>query len=104
MFLGYQNGKITFYTDKKLDKKLYNLDKVVETKKDYVYNPETKSYVLNNKKYKTKIQKEERKAEILKELEDIDFKSIRAIRANEKAKLKELEAQAVKLREELANL
>jgi hypothetical protein len=48
--------------------------------------------------------KTERKAQILSELSDIDFKSIRALRANDKEKLDELEAKAVTLRQELSSL
>lgn len=72
---------------------------------------DTKATKISQKKYKqieeekqTSAEKEQNKLKILHELQEIDSKSIRAIRANEKAKLKELEAQAVKLREELANL
>lgn len=46
----------------------------------------------------------ERKNQILSELGEIDFKSIRALRANDTAKLAELEEQAVVLRQEYATL
>ena len=36
MFLGYQNGKIKFYTKNELDKTLYNLDKIEETEDIYI--------------------------------------------------------------------
>ena len=35
MFLGYQNGKIKFYTDEELDPILYNLEKTEETELEY---------------------------------------------------------------------
>ena len=40
MFLGYQNGKIKFYTEEPLDQEFYNLDKVEETELEYVLNGE----------------------------------------------------------------
>ena len=46
MFLGYQNGKIKFYTENKLDENLYNLDKTEETKEEYVIDDD--EYVLKN--------------------------------------------------------
>lgn len=36
MFLGYQKDKVKFYTSVKLDKDLYNLDKIEETDEEYV--------------------------------------------------------------------
>lgn len=49
-------------------------------------------------------KKENRKAEIKSLLHDIDMKSIRPARAGETAKLQELEAEAEKLRKELAGI
>ena len=60
MFLGYQNGKIKFYTENELDKELYNLEKIEETDKEYVLDGD--EYVLKNTKWKRK-QKEKRKNE-----------------------------------------
>lgn len=48
--------------------------------------------------------KEERKQEILEELNALDLKSIRALRANETERLQELENQAIELRNELNSL
>lgn len=48
--------------------------------------------------------KQGRRTEILAELEAIDFKSIRPLRAGDQARVDELEAQAVALRAELAAL
>ena len=57
MYLGYQNGKIKFYTDKILNLEFYNLDKIEETDLEYVLDGE--EYVLNNEAWKEKqIQKE----------------------------------------------
>jgi hypothetical protein len=46
MYLGYQNGKIKFYTEEPLDKEFYNLDKVEETQDEYVLDGE--EYVLKD--------------------------------------------------------
>lgn len=49
-------------------------------------------------------QKQERKQEILKELDELDLKSIRAIRSNDTEYIAEYEQQAEALREELRTL
>jgi hypothetical protein len=46
MYLGYQNGKIKFYTEQPLDQAFYNLDKVEQTELEYVLNGE--EYVLKD--------------------------------------------------------
>ena len=46
MYLGYQNGKIKFYTEQPLDQDFYNLDKVEQTELEYVLNGE--EYVLKD--------------------------------------------------------
>lgn len=65
-------------------------------------------YYINGeivKKDKAEIeQKEKRIAEIKEELNILDLKSIRAIRANDTTYLKQYEQEAVKLRSELAEL
>lgn len=65
-------------------------------------------YYINGeivKKDKAEIeQKEKRIAEIKEELNTLDLKSIRAIRANDTTYLKQYEQEAVKLRSELAEL
>ena len=58
MFLGYQNGKIKFYTETKLDTTFYNLDKVEETQDEYVLDGD--EYVLNNEAYKEKQRQKEK--------------------------------------------
>lgn len=52
MYLGYQNGKIKFYTDQLLDKTFYNLDKVEETNLEYVLDGE--EYVLKDNAWEAK--------------------------------------------------
>lgn len=58
MYLGYQNGKIKFYTEQPLDKEFYNLDKVEETELEYVLDDE--EYVLNDEAYQEKQAQKER--------------------------------------------
>ena len=58
MYLGYQNGKIKFYTEQPLDQTFYNLDKVEETKQEYVLDGE--EYVLNDEAYQEKKAQAER--------------------------------------------
>ena len=58
MYLGYQNGKIKFYTQQPLDKEIYNLDEVVETQDEYVLDGE--EYVLNDEAYQERQAEKER--------------------------------------------
>lgn len=58
MYLGYQNGKIKFYTEQPLDKVFYNLEKVEETELEYVLDGQ--EYVLNDEAYKEKQAQKER--------------------------------------------
>jgi len=58
MYLGYQNGKIKFYTEKPLDQAFYNLDKVVETSDEYVLDGD--EYILKNIEWEEKQVQEER--------------------------------------------
>lgn len=57
MYLGYQQGKIKFYTEKPLDKALYKLDEIIETQAEYVLDGE--EYVLNDETYKEKQKQKE---------------------------------------------
>lgn len=52
MYLGYQQGKIKFYTENKLNSTFYNLDKVEETQDEYVLDGE--EYVLKNEAWEAK--------------------------------------------------
>lgn len=52
MFLGYQNGKIKFYTELPLNATFYNLDKVEETNLEYVLDGE--EYVLKDEAWEEK--------------------------------------------------
>ena len=44
MYLGYQDGKIKFYSNKPLNKAFLNIEKIVETQDEYVLDGNT--YVL----------------------------------------------------------
>lgn len=57
MYLGYQNEKIKFYTDKPLNKEIYNLDKIEETNLEYVLSDD--EYVLKNKEWEDKQRAQE---------------------------------------------
>ena len=63
MYLGYQNGKIKFYTEEPLNQEFYNLDEVVETQDEYVLDGE--EYVLKDEAWKEK-QKQAEKERIAK--------------------------------------
>ena len=58
MYLGYQNGKIKFYTEQPLDTAFYNIDCFVETQDEYVLDGE--EYVLNDNYYQEKQAQKER--------------------------------------------
>ena len=58
MFLGYQEGKIKFYTPLPLDKNIYKLDEIVETDDEYVLDGE--EYVLKDSAYFEKQAQKER--------------------------------------------
>ena len=58
MYLGYQNGKIKFYTEAELSAEFYNLDKVEYTDKEYVLDGE--EYVLKDKAWEEKQAQKER--------------------------------------------
>jgi hypothetical protein len=58
MFLGYQNGKIKFYTENKLDTTFYNIDKVEETQDEYVLDGD--EYVLKDEVWEEKQRQKEK--------------------------------------------
>jgi hypothetical protein len=58
MYLGYQNGKIKFYTQEPLQAEFYNLDKVEETELEYVLDGE--EYVLKDEAWEEKQAQAER--------------------------------------------
>ena len=58
MYLGYQNGKIKFYTEEMLNPNFYQLDKQEYTDKEYVLNGE--EYVLKDEAWEEKQTQKER--------------------------------------------
>ena len=58
MYLGYQNGKIKFYTEEPLELEFYNLDKVEETNLEYVLDGE--EYVLKDEAWEAEQELKER--------------------------------------------
>jgi hypothetical protein len=52
MYLGYQEGKIKFYTEEPLNQEFYNLEKVEETDLEYVLDGE--EYVLKDEAWEQK--------------------------------------------------
>ena len=58
MYLGYQDGKIKFYTEEQLDQEFYNLEKVEETDLEYVLDDE--EYVLKDNAWEEKRAQKER--------------------------------------------
>lgn len=59
MYLGYQNGKIKFYTEKQLNHALYGIDKTEFTLDEYVLDGE--EYVLNDEAWEEKQAQKEKK-------------------------------------------
>ena len=60
MYISYQNGKIVGYTEQPQDLVLYNLNKVEETNKEYIYDDDMQEYVLNDEEYKHRQAQKER--------------------------------------------
>jgi hypothetical protein len=72
-------------------------NKVVVQNGELVLNP-------NYEKEEKEKQKQKRKQEILKLLDELDLKSIRAIRASDEEYIEKYEQEAIVLREELREL
>ena len=58
MYIGYQNGKIKFYTEEMLNPSLYELDRQEYTDKEYVLDGE--EYVLKDEAWEQKQAQKER--------------------------------------------
>ena len=89
--------------------KLLNTNTInIEISQEIYDNLEKYNYINNEfvliPNYEELKAKEERKAEILNELNTLDLKSIRALRANETDRLQDLENQAIALRQEYNSL
>lgn len=102
MYLGYQGNKIKYYTEQPLNKSIYKIDKIKETELEYILDGD--EYVLKTQEVIDKQYKEKRTAEILARLDELDLKSIRAIRANDTEYIQAYETEAIALREELRSL
>ena len=62
MYLGYQNGKIKFYTEQPLDVEKYNLDKVEETEDEYALSADCTEYVLKDEQWEEEQTEKRREA------------------------------------------
>ena len=59
MYLGYQNGKIKFYTEEILNPNFYQIERSGFTNEEYVYDADLEEYVLNNEEFQARqLQKE----------------------------------------------
>ena len=111
MFLGYQNGKIvlTANTREELENiPCMKFDEIVESDVDYtLYNGE----YLTPEEVEAK-EKQAQKADLISQLDTIDLKCIRSIRAiqsgngtaEDEAKLAEYEALAEQIRQQIKEL
>lgn len=103
MFIAKQNDKIIQISETKaeLEKKLLHIKaEIEETKENYTF---FNGVFLTDKELEVK-KREQHKAEILDELDKIDLKTIRAIRANDTEFIEKFEKEAEILREELRGL
>ena len=58
MYLGYQQGKIKFYTEEPLNTTIFNIDEIVETQDEYVLDGD--EYVLKDEAWEEKQAQKER--------------------------------------------
>jgi hypothetical protein len=67
MYLGYQNGKIKFYTEEILNPSFYPIERSEFTNEEYVYDADLEEYVINNKEFQARqLQKEKERIAKLK--------------------------------------
>ena len=67
MYLGYQNGKIKFYTEEILNPNLYQLERTDFTNDEYVYDADVEEFVLKDETWERKqAQKEAERIAVLK--------------------------------------
>ena len=62
MYLGYQNGKIKFYTEEPLQAEFYNLDKIEQTDKEYILQGD--EYVLKPDDYEEQLLKQAQQSKL----------------------------------------
>lgn len=111
-YIFFDNGKLNGAGEcRQLTEGVENIEVSEDLYNDYISDPDKYIYsegeIIENPDYAEIVaqrEKDARIAQIKAELEDIDLKSIRPARAGETERLEELEAQAVKLREELQEL
>lgn len=60
MYLGYQDGKIKFYSEEYLNPMFYQLDKQEYTEEAYVYDEEAEEFVLDDEAWQEKQEQKER--------------------------------------------
>ncbi len=60
MYLGYQDGKIKFYSEEYLNPMFYQLDKQEYTEDVYVYDEEVEEFVLDDEAWQAKQARKER--------------------------------------------
>lgn len=60
MYLGYQNGKIKFYTEEQLNHVIYPIDKTEFTTDEYIYDKDVEEYVLKDEVWEEKQAQKER--------------------------------------------
>ena len=60
MYLGYQNGKIKFYTEEMLNPNFYQLERTVFTNDEYVYDADVEEYVLKDEAWEAEQKQKER--------------------------------------------
>lgn len=89
MFLGYQQGKIKFYTQNALDCALYNLEKVEETELEYVLDGN--EYVLKDDAWEEKqAQKELERVAMLSLTRGDVFRALYQAKQVTRAQLKQM--------------
>ena len=105
-YTGHQRADFIVEHNHKNNKKIYETEKAL-----YALEPWEEligdTVVEDMEKYKQEEAQKERdtkKAQILKELEDLDKKSIRAIRANDLEYISKYEEEAEKLRKQLTEI
>lgn len=71
MYLGYENGKIKYYTEQPLDPTLYRIDRIEETQDEYVLNGD--EYVLKDETYEQQKEQEEKERILALSMTRSDF-------------------------------
>ena len=102
MYLGYQNGKIKFYTANKLPQEFYNLDKVEETELVYILDGDC--YVLKDEAWEEKQaqkERERRNQEINQKISELEQMAISDVLQGNKENINTYNQVIASLRENL---